>query len=150
MSPYIAMDFVHVKKYNAVMEELQFSCHSQMYIRELTMKRYNKMIFVFNLHQYPDGLWKPLYSVYINDIRQHSYIDSHWCQSDEIIRAQEHRAEMCTNEECYCKPWPHHTFEVDQDKTKRYFELVLDIGDIVDGHNNGKRKPKKDWTMEYL
>lgn len=138
------MDFVHIKRFNHVMEELKYSCHSQMYVREITNKRYEKMTFVFNLYLNPDRLWKPLYLCYVNDIKQHGYIDSCWHQSDEILRAQEHRAELCNNEECYCKPHPHHTFEIIQSNVKRYLEMVVDIGDIVD------RLSRKKIDYDYL
>ena len=126
------MDYSYISKYNAVMEELQYSSHSQMYIREITNKRYEKMTFVFNLYHCPDGLWKPLYLCYVNDIKQCGYTDSHWHASDEVHRAQEVRAKICDDHFCYCEPLPHHSFEIDEARVKRYFELVVDIGNVVD------------------
>lgn len=132
------MDYTNINKFNKVIEELQFSSHSDIYVRD-NMKRYEKSTFVFNLYLFPDLELKPLYLCYINDIKQHDYTDSHWHHSDEIHRAQEKRAEMCTNEDCYCKPFPHHTFEINENKVMRYFEMVVDIGDIVDGTTNKNR-----------
>ena len=136
------MDYTYINKFNKVIEELRFSSHFDIYVRD-NMKRYEKSTFIFNLYPFPDYKWKPLYLCYINDIKQHDYIDSHWHQSDEIHRAQEKRAEMCTNEDCYCKPLPPHTFEINGDKILRYFEMVVDIGDVVDGTTNKSSKYKK-------
>lgn len=127
------MDYSYVNKYNAVMQELRFSSHVDMFIRVDSNKRFDRACFVFNLYHFPDGLWKPLYLCYVNDIKQIGYTDSGWHQSDEVHRAQEARAKICDEEYCYCKPSPHHSFEIDNDKVKRYFELVVDVGDVVDG-----------------
>lgn len=145
------MDYVHIKRFNDVIEELKYSTHSTIYIREMTMKRYEKITFIFNLYQYPGGLWKPLHLCYVNDIKQHGYTDSTWYQSDRVYDAHQHRVDDCEKGYCWCEPKRHHTFEIHPAKTKRYFELALDIGDIVDGKNIGKRTPiKKNYWEEYL
>ena len=141
------MDSVYVKRFNAVIEELQFNCHSTMYIRKRTNKRYEKITFVFNLYQFPDGLWKPLYLCYVNDIKQQGYTDSSWYQSNKVYEAYQNRVADCESEYCWCKPKEHHSFEIHPDKTKRYFELVLDIGNITDGKGP---KPNKIRTIDEL
>ena len=146
------MDFVYVNRFNSVIQELQFSSHSQIYIREITMKRYEKITFLFNLYHFPDGLWKPLHLCYVNDIKQYGYTDSAWYQSDRIYDAHQGRVDDCKMGLCYCKPKSHHTFEIHPAKTKRYFEMILDIGDIADGNNHGKPIPTKKgpWYLDNM
>lgn len=125
------------------MEELQFSSHIDMYVREITNKRYEKATFVFNLYHCPDESWQPLYLCYVNDIKQHGYVDSTWHQSDRVYDAHRSRLEDCEQCYCYCGVDPHHTFEIEEDRVKRYLEIVLDIGDVTDS------QPKKKDSYTY-
>ena len=80
----------------------------------------------------PSGEYIPYYLNFINFCRQIGYDDLRYCMSDEVRDAQEHMAEKCGQEDCYCKPRSHHTYPIIQNNVKRYFERVIDVGDVVD------------------
>ena len=126
-----AMDMVYSHRYDEVMEELTYSMHIETYAREPPRKgKYEKVTFVFNLYNH-HGYIFPYYKCFVNFARQIGYPDSRYCGSDEVRDAQEFFVEKCKNQECYCYGNDHHSFEIDQDKVHRYFEMVIDIGNVV-------------------
>ena len=75
---------------------------------------------------------------YVNDIKQNGYVDSTWHQSDRVYDSHQSRVEDCEQDYCYCGHESHHTFDIKEDRVKRYLEMVIDIGNIVDSQPRKK------------
>lgn len=128
------MDNIYKKRFDLCLEELQYSCHIDIYIRCPPLKscKYERATFVFNLYHFDDNIWRPYHLLFINCCRQIGYTNSNYHLSDEVRDAQEFFAEKCNNQECYCFKDQHHTPMYDCDKVKRYFEMIVDIGDVFE------------------
>lgn len=124
------MDYTYIALFNKVIEELTYSSNVTLYIRNHTNKRYNSAVFVFNRYKTLSGNYKPYYLNFINFCRQIGYDNSGYCMSDEVRDAQEYFANKCKQHDCYCRPRSHHTQSINQKNVERYFEMVVDLGDV--------------------